>query len=257
MPRRPTTLDTARHAPTGFRPLDRARASEFWVVRHGESSWNVEGRYQGQTDVPLSPLGVLQASSLAERLTGQHFDAVYASDLTRALQTAQLVAERLDGLPEVRTDPRLREIDVGLLAGKLRADIEREFPDYLAALARDPWNARRPGGESMADLAARAGAAFRALGAAHPGQRVLVFTHGGVVRVAVSLALGELRDSWARLSVANTGVTRVLLEEGRGQLLSFNDAAHLELLAEAAESENDDLLEERASRDPALERQTP
>ena len=235
---------TAHRAPTGFRPLDRRRATEFWVVRHGESTWNVEGRYQGQTDVPLSPLGVLQAASLAERLTGRHFDAVYSSDLRRAFQTAEAVAERLDGPPAVRVDPRLREIDVGQLSGKLHAEIERDFPDYLAALARDPWAARRPGGESMADLAGRVDRTFRDLNAQHPGQCVLIFTHGGVVRAAVSLALGgEPRGSWARLSVTNTSVTRLLLEGPRGQLLTFNDAAHLELLSEAAEIESDDLLE--------------
>lgn len=226
-------------APGGVALLDRASATELWVIRHGESTWNTEGRYQGQTDVPLSELGVLQAASLAERLTDRHFDAVYASDLTRALSTAQQVAERLHGLPEVRPEPGLREIDVGLLAGKVRREIEAEFPDYLAALRADPWNARRPGGESMADLALRAGATFGAIREAHPGQRVLVFTHGGVVRVAVSLALGgHLRDVWARLSVANTAITRLLLGEGSGQLLVFNDSAHLEVLAEASESDD-------------------
>ncbi len=235
---------TAHRAPTGFRPLDRHRATEFWVIRHGESTWNVEGRYQGQTDVPLSPLGVLQAASLAERLTGRHFHAVYSSDLRRAFQTAEAVAERLDGLPAVQPDPRLREIDVGELSGKLHHEIQRDFPEYLEALLRDPWAVRRPGGESMADLAARADATFQDLHLRHPGQCVLIFTHGGVVRAAVSLALGgEPRGSWARLSVTNTSITRVLLDGARGQLLTFNDAAHLELLAEAAATESDDLLD--------------
>ncbi|CAM4083374.1 histidine phosphatase family protein [Deinococcus marmoris] len=230
-----------RLAPFGFTPPDRRSATEFWVVRHGESTWNTEGRYQGQADVPLSHVGILQAASLAERMTGQHFDAVYTSDLRRAAQTAEAVAERLDGPPPVQLDPGLREIDVGELSGLVIADIREQYPEYLEALKADPWATRRPGGESMEDLYARSGAAFETLRARHPGQRVLVFTHGGVVRVAVGLALGGVpANAWARLSVTNTSITRVLLGENSGTLLGFNDDAHLEDLIEATEA--DDVL---------------
>lgn len=230
-----------RLAPFGFTPPDRRSAAEFWVVRHGESTWNTEGRYQGQADVPLSHVGILQAASLAERLTGQRFDAVYTSDLARASQTAEAVAERLEGQPAVRPEPGLREIDVGELSGLVMADIRERHPDYLEGLKADPWTTRRPGGESMEDLYARSGAAFEALRARHPGQRVLVFTHGGVVRVAVGLALGGVpANAWARLSVTNTSITRVLLGESGGTLLGFNDDAHLEDLIEATEA--DDVL---------------
>ena len=236
-----TVPGTSLRLPTGLPAPDRRLSTEFWVVRHGESTWNVLGRYQGQTDVPLSLEGRLQAASLAERLTGQGFAAVYSSDLTRAAETAGLVAERLAGAPTVQTDSRLREIDVGLLSGKDAAQIRLEHPEYLSALVQDPWATRRPGGESMEDLYARAGASFSAMRERHAGQRVLVFTHGGVVRVAVGLALGGVpQNAWARLSVANTSVTRVLLSPGGGTLLGFNDAAHLEALIEATEA--DDVL---------------
>ena len=232
---------TKRLAPTGFAAPDRATATEFWVVRHGESTWNADGRYQGQADVPLSHSGILQAASLAERLTGQHFDAVYTSDLARAARTAEIVAERLTGAPPAQRDPGLREIDVGELSGLVISEIRERYPDYLGALSTEPWSTRRPGGESMEDLYARSGAAFGALRERHPGQRVLVFTHGGVVRVAVGLALGGVpANAWARLSVANTSITRVLLGEGSGMLLGFNDDAHLENLLEATEA--DDVL---------------
>ncbi|AAF10964.1 histidine phosphatase family protein [Deinococcus radiodurans] len=230
-----------RLAPTGFSAPDRATATEFWVVRHGESTWNAGGRYQGQTDVPLSAVGLLQAACLAERLTGQVFDAVYSSDLTRARQTAGAVAERLAGAPPVQLSPELREIDVGELTGLVVTEIRERYPDYLAALQADPWTTQRPGGESMADLFGRCGEAFHALRAAHPGGRVLVFTHGGVVRVAVGLALGGVPGhAWSRLSVTNTSITRVLLGEHSGTLLGFNDEAHLEALLEATEA--DDVL---------------
>ena len=232
---------TKRLVPTGFAAPDRATATEFWVVRHGESTWNSAGRYQGQTDVPLSALGALQAAALAERLTGLTFDAVYASDLARARRTAEVVSERLHGAPPVELRPELREIDVGELTGLVVSEIRERYPDYLTALQADPWATQRPGGESMADLFGRCGDAFHALRAAHPGGRVLVFTHGGVVRVAVGLALGGVPGhAWSRLSVTNTSITRVLLGEHSGTLLGFNDDAHLENLIEATEA--DDVL---------------
>ncbi|WP_407570632.1 histidine phosphatase family protein [Deinococcus altitudinis] len=233
--------EPVRGLATGFQLPDRAQTTEFWVVRHGESTWNVLGRYQGQADVPLSLEGTLQAAMLAERLTGQSFAAVYSSDLARALSTARIVSERLEGAPEVRLDPGLREIDVGVLSGKDPPQLRLEHPEYLEALRADPWATRRPGGESMEDLYARAGGSFEQMRERHSGGRVLVFTHGGVVRVAVGLALGGVpQNAWARLSVTNTSVTRILLMPGGGTLLGFNDSAHLEALNEATEA--DDVL---------------
>ena len=128
---------------------------EIWYVRHGETEWNAQRRFQGHLDVPLSPVGIGQAFRLAERLSRSRisFDRLYASDLRRARQTAEPLAQVL-GLP-IATTPLLREIHVGELAGLTRAEAEARFPSFLAEAAKDPWNARRPGGESMADLARR------------------------------------------------------------------------------------------------------
>ncbi len=233
-------MTTLPKPPTGLSLPDKHATTELWVVRHGESTWNADGRYQGQTDVPLSPVGVLQASTLAERLMGQHFAAIYSSDLLRARHTAEIVTERLLDEPQVQLEVGLREIDVGQLGGLTLSDIRRAYPEYLTALHADPWATRRPSGESMADLYSRAAGALTRLAARHQGERVMVFTHGGVVRVAVGLALGGVpQNAWARLSVANTSITRVLLTDQGGTLLGFNDAAHLEELE--ASLETDDL----------------
>ncbi len=224
-----------RRAPFGFElPQE---SGELWVVRHGESTWNALGRYQGQADVPLSEQGRWQAAALAQRLAGQEFAAVYSSDLVRAQETARAVAECLQGQPPVCPEFRLREIQVGELAGLTGAEIAQRFPDYLAALRRDPWHTPRPGGESMADLYARSAPAFEAIARRHAGERVLVVTHGGLVRVAVGLVLGEhsAREVWSRLSVSNASITRVLLGGPHCALLGFNDDAHLEALLETRE----------------------
>lgn len=150
------------------------------LVRHGQSEWNAEGRWQGQADPPLSELGEEQARDAATRLAGTGFTAVISSDLRRARRTAEILAEAL-GLP-VAVDPDLREIDVGDWQGLTRAEIEAGWPGELA-----DWSEGRsespPGGETRAHLAERArGALVRAAGGADPGDRLLVVAHGALVR---------------------------------------------------------------------------
>ena len=148
------------------------------LVRHGETAWNAEGRFQGQTDVPLDERGRIQAAELAERLAAEPpFAAIYASDLVRASETASIVGRRL-GLP-VTPEPGLREIDVGSWSGLRRAEIEVRWPDALGR-----WVAGEDAhdGESRGALAARVERAALALGSRHPGQRLLLVAHGGVIR---------------------------------------------------------------------------
>ncbi|HEX5586600.1 MAG TPA: histidine phosphatase family protein [Acidimicrobiia bacterium] len=147
------------------------------LVRHGQSTWNADGRWQGQADPPLSDIGERQAAEAAGALAGLDvpIDAVWASDLERARRTGEIVAEAL-GL-EVRLDPRLRERHAGPWQGLTRDEIDIEWPDHLSS-------GRRPEGyEADADVLARVLAALADLARAHPRGHVLVVTHGGVVRV--------------------------------------------------------------------------
>lgn len=216
-------------APFGFDGPDQATATEFWIVRHGESEWNVTGQYQGQVDVPLSINGHKQAQILAQRLKGLAFDAIYTSDLIRVSHTAHIATQHLAHPPKIEAMSALREIHVGQLSGLNKHEIQAQYSQYIAALQANPWTTRRPDGESMADLYERCADAFYQLRAQHPSQRVLVFTHGGVIRIAVGLALGGIpANAWTRLNVSNTSISRILLDEQNGILLSFNDATHLE-----------------------------
>jgi probable phosphoglycerate mutase len=150
------------------------------LVRHGQSAWNAENRWQGQADPPLSELGEQQAGEAAERLAGLGFTCVVSSDLQRARRTADILAAPL-GLP-VGVDPDLREIDVGDWQGLTRPEIEAGWPGALA-----DWSEGRsespPGGETRTHLVERAQAALaRAAAAASPGDRVLLVSHGALVR---------------------------------------------------------------------------
>jgi len=147
------------------------------LVRHGETDWNAEHRWQGHTDVPLNERGREQARALAEQLAAEPVDAIYASDLSRARATAEVVAERL-GLP-VTVDPELREIDVGSREGLTGEEVgDREWDGELH--------------EAHAERVLRA---VHRIAAAHPTGRVLVVAHGGCLR-RVQEAIDAEVDGW-------------------------------------------------------------
>ncbi|MFN8610260.1 MAG: histidine phosphatase family protein [Vulcanimicrobiota bacterium] len=148
---------------------------ELWWIRHGQSRWNVENRWQGHSDIDLSQAGEEQALQLRARLAGTRFDAVYSSDLRRASRTAEIA---LPGLP-VQRDGRLREVHFGEFEGLTRAEMAPEQLDRLKVWFQDPYASRVLGGESLADVESR----ILAWQAELPGTgRVAVFTHGGVIR---------------------------------------------------------------------------
>lgn len=123
------------------------------LVRHGESTWNAEGRFQGQSDPPLSEFGRRQADAFAEELADRGIREIYSSDLRRAAQTANALAERTD--LRVRLDRRLREIHQGLWEGRLRTEIKRKWPELVLQWEKDPWQCSPPEGETLQQVAAR------------------------------------------------------------------------------------------------------
>jgi broad specificity phosphatase PhoE len=142
------------------------------LVRHGQSEWNAIGRWQGQADPPLSDLGRLQAREAAQAIGA--VDAVWSSDLQRAVGTAHIIAEHV-GVGPVVVDPDLRERDAGAFSGLTREEIEERFPGYLAARRRPP------GWEADQHLLARALGVLDRIAAEVPGGDVLVVTHGGLI----------------------------------------------------------------------------
>jgi probable phosphoglycerate mutase len=184
------------------------------LARHGETDWNSERRWQGHADRPLNDVGREQARELAETLVGRALDVVYSSDLVRAHETALIVAARL-GLP-VEVDACLREVDVGDWAGRLLTEIEQNDPEGFQRWrqGRKAWN----GGESYEEMGERVVAAVLRLAARHPGQTVLVVTHGGSIRACRATAAG-LDYAASRVaaigSMANCEVAELLVADGR------------------------------------------
>ena len=142
------------------------------IVRHGQSEWNAEGRWQGQADPPLSDLGRRQARHAADRLGA--VDVIVASPLVRALHTATTIAETL-GVGPVVVEPDLQERDAGGFSGLTRAEIEERFPGYLAS------GRRPPGYEPDEALLARTLAALDRIEDTYRGAEILIVSHGGVI----------------------------------------------------------------------------
>ena len=156
------------------------------LVRHGETDWNRENRFQGRADPPLNQAGREQAHELAARLEDEPLTAVFTSPLQRAAETAEIVAapRRLRIVPE----PGLLEIDVGSWSGLTRAEIEHRFPDgYRRWLElASGWD----DGETYDALGERVVPTLLRIAATHNGERVLVVTHSGPIRAAVAAADG-------------------------------------------------------------------
>jgi phosphoserine phosphatase len=195
-------------------------------VRHGQTIYNVESRYQGHTDAPLSDLGRRQSIMAARALADERIAAVYSSDLGRAVQTAEAIAARHD-LP-VRTDLRLRECAFGDWEGLTVSQIEERYPDLFASYRQDSVAHRAPGGERLEALQARVAAAIDDIARAHSDDTVVVVTHGGPIRAFLCHAFGTDLESFRRLHLDNCGITVFSLEAGAHWFLErLNDTCHL------------------------------
>jgi broad specificity phosphatase PhoE len=150
--------------------------THLWLVRHGQTDWNLAGRYQGQANPPLNAYGEAQAEAIAAWLEGQPIAAIYCSDLQRAQRTAEIIARRVK--LTIAVDHRLREIDLGQWEGMLTGDIQARYPDEWADRLRDPLYAPAPGGETLVIVAHRVWAAADDIAAAHPRGIVLIVSHG-------------------------------------------------------------------------------
>jgi broad specificity phosphatase PhoE len=182
------------------------------LVRHGETDWNRDGRWQGHSDTPLNDAGRAQARRLAAELGD--VDVVYSSDLARSRETAEILAEPLGA--EVRLDPRLRERGFGAWEGKTSAEIEAEFRDEHARwLSGDAPGAADA--EPFADFAMRVQEFVAEVLARHTDETVLVVAHGGSLRAVHALAQGldYVRDHRLIPGIANCEVARYASKDGK------------------------------------------
>lgn len=206
-------------------PRTPADPTRLYLIRHGETDWNVENRYQGQIDSTLSDRGRVQTERLAEALAQVPLQAVYSSPLSRARETAQVVAA-VHGLPVVTLDG-LREVGMGEWEGLTEQEITARFGDVLTARRRDPERVTPGGGESLVALQARGLDTVRQIVARHPGGTVAVVAHGGLNKTILLALLGAPLGRYWTIRQDN-GAINVLEFDARGARVQLlNETAHL------------------------------
>lgn len=205
--------------------MSSAQVTRILAIRHGETLWNVDSRIQGHLDIGLNDTGRWQAERLGMALKDEPIAAIYASDLSRAHDTA-LPVSRHTGVP-VQPEPGLRERSFGEFEGRTFAEIETELPEQAQR-----WRQRDPtftpaGGESLLMLEARVLSVAACLAAQHPGEQIALFAHGGVMdilyRAATRLDLQAAR-TWA---LGNTAINRLLWSPEGFSLVGWADVQHL------------------------------
>lgn len=199
----------------------------LFLVRHGETTWNVEGRAQGHSDTPLSEKGRHQVERVAARLAPVPFAAAYSSDLSRALETAQGLMKGRS--TQVHAEPDLRELSYGEWEGMTYQEVQARYPSLYAQLMSSDVTFAPPGGESVAGLVQRVQALQERLRSTHrDGENTLVVGHGGSLR-ALLVSLLELPvDSFWRFQLDSGSLSIVGLHQEGTTLDLLNDIGHLE-----------------------------
>jgi len=197
-------------------------------VRHGETTANVEHRYMGQSNSPLTPTGVAQAEAVAKRLAQRRIDAIYSSDLGRAASTSRIISQAC-GLPVIN-DRRLRERHAGLLQGQLESEARIKHATVFDEIGRRGERYVFPGGgESGLQIEERMASFLDEVRQDYPGETIVAVTHGGVLRVLLWHILGFPYASIFRLQCDNTSINAISSSDVGWMVESWNDTAHLEL----------------------------
>ena len=199
--------------------------SKLILVRHGETTWNIEMRYQGQTDISLTANGIEQAGKVAQRLADEKIAAVYSSDLSRAFVTAAQIAA-VHGL-DVLTRRDLREISLGEWEGMTYDSLDLDGGGTGNRLFSHPAEIEIPGGETFFEVQQRMMEALRELAQRHEGQTVVIVSHGAAIRTVLCDVLGmDLNRLWA-IRQSNTAVNILEVLPQKVLVSLVNDVHHL------------------------------
>lgn len=199
--------------------------TRVYLIRHGQTVWNKEMKYQGHSDTALTEEGLRQARQVAQRFANEKIAAVYASDLSRAYNTAEAIAGK-QGLP-VATLPALREINFGVWEGLTYTAINEKWSDDMRVLYTTPDELVIPGGETFRQLKERAGNAMDSLVKNHPDETIAVVSHGGTIRTILCAILNiHLNHVW-NIRQDNTAVNIIDYYSEKTIVSLVNDAHHL------------------------------
>ena len=196
-----------------------------FVVRHGETEWNLIGKQQGHLDSPLTETGVRQARRLADGLVGRGIDSIFASDLGRAAETAKIISSKLR--ISIKTDLRLRERHLGLMQGLTKDEFKKTHPSEWVAFSSGDPDYRFPGGESARERFERNVACIEELARNNDGRTILVVAHGGVLYSIFHHATGIPLSEPRMFSLMNAAINRFSFIDDSWRIDTWGETAHL------------------------------
>lgn len=205
--------------------------ARFFLVRHGQTLWNKEFKYQGQSDVPLTDEGRYQAKLLSESLEGERIDTVYASDLERTIETAEIIAKP-HGL-KVALAPDMREINFGIWEGYTYEEIIAQWPEEFEKWKEDPFRISPPDGETFLELCTRVSKFLKITARKHPEENVLIVSHAGPIRAVLLTLLNLKYEFFWKFKISNTSLTIIEydgekdLGESEAFIVTVNNESHL------------------------------
>ncbi len=201
---------------------------KLFLVRHGQTDWNINRRFQGQSDVPLNEAGRQQATALANRLSREHIDVLFASDLQRAYETARMIAAQ--HACEIRLDTRLREINFGAWEGLTYDEIKHNDPAVLAAREADIFTTAAPDGETLNQLTSRVESVLNDLHTQYADQTILIVAHGGPLQILLCLALNLSPSKYWQFHLASASLSKITYYPAGAIINLMNDTCHLSSL---------------------------
>ena len=202
--------------------------TEVMLVRHSESVWNLEGRFQGHRDSPLTEVGIGQARAIAQRLSCLPFSLLYTSDLGRAHTTAKIIGEVCSC--RIVVDKRLRERNLGIFEGLRREELNNVHPEEYRAYKTSGPDYRIPNGESARQRFVRIVQCLEEIAERHRGETIVVVSHGGVLESLFRHALGIPLEAERRFKLLNCSMNIFFWESSRWSLRTWGDVAHLQSL---------------------------
>lgn len=203
--------------------------TQIILVRHAETEWNAEGRYQGQLDSPLTETGLQQVQALAERLRHEPIQQIYSSDLARCQTTANCIAQARGG-QTVNLDVRLREKHAGLFQGLTWAESEQQHPEAYQAFREKRADYVVPGGESRQQVLERTMASLDEYVEKHANQQLLIVTHGAVLSTLMRHILGVPQSAPRRFDMLNGSLSIIVFKRGQWVVQTMGEVSHLHTL---------------------------
>ncbi len=206
--------------------------ARFFLVRHGETIWNKQRKYQGQSDIPLTDEGKIQAELLSKRLKHEKLDVAYASDLGRTMETAKIIAEQHD--IEVIPTELMRELSFGIWEGLTYEDILQKWPQEYRSWIDNPYYEKPPEGETLSQLCERVSRFLMKAAKAYPDGRILVVSHAGPIRAVLSVLLNLKQSFFWKFKISNTSLTVIEydglkeLSDSDAFIVTVNDTYHLD-----------------------------